>query len=175
MYVIISNTCNCVNRISIDQISFSVALIHSYSDHKLNVLSYRSKEVGTDGLTNCCSEHDVQRFPSSKILGVQGISGPSSYIYALPCRGGHTGVDQYYGRERTFTCGPQAGLGGSSFASMSVDTSSALPRSERCFRGLRNRDLVVGAYCVICDTKLRNKDLIYGAYIDTAQRAIDAR
>ena len=38
---------NGVNRISMDRISFSVTLIHSYSDHKLNISSDSSNVVGT--------------------------------------------------------------------------------------------------------------------------------
>ena len=37
----------CMNQISMDRISFLVTLIHSYSDHKLNVSSDSSKVVGT--------------------------------------------------------------------------------------------------------------------------------
>ena len=38
---------NSMNRISMEQISFAVALKHSYSDYKFNVSTVSSKMVGT--------------------------------------------------------------------------------------------------------------------------------
>ena len=66
---IINSARNGVNQISMDQIYFSVALIPSYSDHKLNVSTGCAKVVGTYGLTNCCCEHHVQRSPVQKFSG----------------------------------------------------------------------------------------------------------
>ena len=59
---------NNMNRISMDQISFAVALKHSYSDYKFNVSTVSSKMVGT--------YTTFKTPPCSKVLGVQGQSGP---------------------------------------------------------------------------------------------------
>ena len=98
MYIIINSICNDVNLISMDSISFSVTLIHSYSDHKVNMSTGSAKVVGTYGLTNCCCQHHVLMTPpvvsfsntSSKVSPFKSSrgSGPEwspVHIYIIGC------------------------------------------------------------------------------------------
>ena len=80
--IIIITASNDVKRISMDRISFLVTLIYSYSDQKLKVSSCGAKVVGSYAriVTQPAALFRfptlVQKFPRSKVLGVQGLSGP---------------------------------------------------------------------------------------------------
>ena len=63
-----------MNRISMDQISFAVALKHSYSDYKFNVSTVSSKMVGT--------YTTFKTPPVQKFSGSRARAAPSSYLWA---------------------------------------------------------------------------------------------
>ncbi len=79
---------NGMNQISMDRISFLVTLIHSYSDHKLNVSSDNSKVVGTIILFK---SSPVRKFSGSRAVSrapvpiYRGVRSSCRVRLSVPC------------------------------------------------------------------------------------------